>query len=82
LMFWPLDKNDDAIHVDHGFVKFVAANVVPAKARVNAGRCMVGGWYWTRYQCKTQALDLENRNKTFERSLYSHVPHPRNAAVN
>jgi hypothetical protein len=43
-MGWPFDKNDDAIHVEYGFVEFVefvAASAVPANARVRAGRCMV-----------------------------------------
>ena len=59
-MFWPLDKNDEAIHVDHGLVEFVAASVVPAKARVRAGRCMVArdGYYRQGKNTKDEAENL------------------------
>jgi hypothetical protein len=42
--FWPFDKNDEAIHVEYGFVVFDAASVELADARSASDRvwrCMV-----------------------------------------
>lgn len=63
-----------AIHVDHGLVEFVAASVVPASAKVKAGRCMVARLYFRQSRdvgTKQWAL-VEQRKHLFSLSASSH----------